>query len=499
MRRVQNRAPDQELTCLDLFAGCGGFSLGLHRAGWQVKASIDFDPKAVEVYRANFPDTENILCRDLTKFSPAELQKLTGLTEVDMIVGGPPCQGFSQVRQRDGANHGGRLIEDPRRRLYEQYFQYVDKFRPKLFVMENVLGIRSAAGGRYFDAVHATARDHGYRVIGTVIDAWKFGVPQKRRRQFIIGTRLDLPMYFRTETIASMVGTRDFKLGHAIGDLPRLPADSGAERAEYDLVLRRRHIEDPLAAWYLKHVVEIGRSEELTSHVARPHSDRDLRDFDRIPEGETSKEVLRRGGVLEFPYDRSSFYDRYTRQSRTDYCSTIVAHLSRDGLMFIHPTQRRSLTAREAARVQTFPDWFSFPVPRTHQYRVIGNTVPPVVSWAVANAAPGFKASVTTPQDCRSASALVHVITTQEIRRRPRLPFSRPPLRQEAMSLVPTLLSARMAWPSLSAARNSCDFLDLAVRRRSQRDTRPAPTGRLSRSSVKPFSRCLQAGSPLPL
>ena len=113
------------MTCLDLFSGCGGFSLGLHRAGWQVQASIDFDPKAVEVYRANFPDTAHILCRDLTKFSPADLKKLSSVTQVDMIVGGPPCQGFSQVRQRDGANHGGRLIEDPRRRLYEQYFQYV--------------------------------------------------------------------------------------------------------------------------------------------------------------------------------------------------------------------------------------------------------------------------------------------------------------------------------------------------------------------------------------
>jgi DNA (cytosine-5)-methyltransferase 1 len=402
------------MTCLDLFSGCGGFSLGLHRAGWQVKASIDFDPKAVEVYRANFPDTENILCRDLTKFPPVELKKLTGMTEVDMIVGGPPCQGFSQVRQRDGANHGGRLIEDPRRRLYEQYFQYVDEFQPKLFVMENVLGMRSAAGGRYFNAVHSTAREHGYRVIGTVIDAWKYGVPQKRRRQFIIGTRLDLPICFRPETIMSMVGERDFNLGHAICDLPRLAANSGSERTDYDLVRRQRHMENPLAAWYLNNVLEIGRSEVLTSHVARPHSDRDLRDFDKIPEGESSKEVLRRGVQLEFPYDRNSFYDRYTRQSRKDYCSTIVAHLSRDGLMFIHPTQRRSLTVREAARIQTFPDWFSFPVPRTHQYRVIGNAVPPLVAWAVANAAAQFVATVKTQLNQTRTSTLAYVPSNEK-------------------------------------------------------------------------------------
>jgi DNA (cytosine-5)-methyltransferase 1 len=390
MRRTQNHVPVRELTCLDLFSGCGGFSLGVHRAGWQVKASVDFDPKAVDVYTANFANSDYALCRDLTKYSPADLERETGLRQVDMIIGGPPCQGFSQVRQRDGANNGGRLIDDPRRRLYQQYFEYVDHFKPMLFVMENVLGIRSADGGRYYQAVHTTAREHGYRVIGTVINAWEFGVPQKRRRQFIIGTRINLPKYFRPQTITSMVESRDFKLGHAIGDLPRMSAGTGSEVAEYDLALRQKQLADPLAAWFLRNIAEISKAKKLTAHVARPHSERDLRDFEKIGEGENAKHVLERGVELEFPYDRSTFHDRYTRQSRHDYCSTIVAHLSRDGLMFIHPTQLRSLTVREAARIQTFPDWFQFPVSRTHQYRVIGNAVPPLVGWAVGNAAASF-------------------------------------------------------------------------------------------------------------
>lgn len=118
---------DEPITCLDLFCGCGGFSLGLHRAGLQILAAIDFDPKAIEVYQANFPKTPHILCEDLTQFAPAELAALLGTSRVDVIAGGgPPCQGFSQVRQRDGANDGNpppsdaRLIADGIRESYSQ-------------------------------------------------------------------------------------------------------------------------------------------------------------------------------------------------------------------------------------------------------------------------------------------------------------------------------------------------------------------------------------------
>jgi DNA (cytosine-5)-methyltransferase 1 len=124
--------------------------------------------------------------------------------------------------------------------------------------------------------------------------------------------------------------------------------------------------------------------------VARPHSARDLRDFEKLREGENSKEAMKRGVKFEFPYDKETFKDRYTRQHRNEPCSTIVAHMSKDGLMFIHPTQNRSLTAREAARVQSFPDWFGFPVSRTQQLRLIGNAVPPLVGEAVGNAVTNY-------------------------------------------------------------------------------------------------------------
>jgi DNA (cytosine-5)-methyltransferase 1 len=133
----------------------------------------------------------------------------------------------------------------------------------------------------------------------------------------------------------------------------------------------------------LERVLEISKAGQLTAHKARPHNGQDLRDFARIREGEHSGQTEARGERLEFTYNRTCFHDRYKRQHREQPCSTIVAHLAKDGLMFIHPTQNRSLTPREAARIQSFPDWFQLPVARTHQFRLIGNAVPPLVAEAV--------------------------------------------------------------------------------------------------------------------
>ena len=380
-------------TCLDLFCGCGGFTLGMQRAGYQVLAAVDFNPEAIATFAANLgaanpaalPPVRHALHRDLTQFAPAELAELLGTRSVDVIVGGPPCQGFSTARHRDGANHGARLKDVPRRHLYREFLRYVGFFQPRVFVMENVLGLRSAAGGEYFTRVQAEARALGYRVHAQVECAEELGVPQKRRRQLIIGTRGDVPGYFLPElkpAPRAAVGTR---LGHALGDLPPLAAGEGEQEQDYDTALRSRHVRnDPVARNYLGEVLEVDLAECLTNHVSRPHSERDLRDFAKLAEGENSATAMRDRHVrFEFPYDKSSFKDRYTRQSRAALCSTIVAHLSKDGLMFIHPTQNRSLTPREAARIQSFPDWFRFPPARTHAFRLIGNAVPPLIGEAV--------------------------------------------------------------------------------------------------------------------
>ncbi len=139
----------KKLTFIDLFCGCGGFSLGMENAGLQCLAAIDFNKEAIAVFQENFSHVPHILEKDIIRFSPNELNQLIGGAKPDVIVGGPPCQGFSTARQVDGANHGKRLKEDSRRHLYQEYLKYVEFFQPKVFVMENVLGIRSASGGEY--------------------------------------------------------------------------------------------------------------------------------------------------------------------------------------------------------------------------------------------------------------------------------------------------------------------------------------------------------------
>jgi DNA (cytosine-5)-methyltransferase 1 len=294
------------------------------------------------------------------------------------------------------------MVEDPRRQLYRRYLAFVEHFKPKVFVMENVLGIRSASGGEYYTRVQAEGRKLGYRVVPREEHAAKLGVPQNRKRQLFIGIRTDVPGYLGSELkpakrAAPFASPNPaVTLGEAIMDLPKLAAADGAQEMDYDLT-RRAHHTGGNNHHFIHLILEVSRAEKLTAHDSRPHSARDLRDFAKLREGENCKQAMeKRGEEFEFPYDRENFKDRYTRQHRDRPCSTIVAHMSKDGLMFIHPTQTRSLTPREAARVQTFPDWFQFPIARTHQFRVIGNAVPPLIGEAVGEAVAQFLESATT-------------------------------------------------------------------------------------------------------
>lgn len=380
------------LKFVDLFSGCGGFSLGLEWAGLKCLAAIDFNEPAIETFRVNHPNVPHALVKDLTKFSPKDLDRLLGSQTVDVLVGGPPCQGFSKARQVDGANHGSRLIHDSRRDLYKDFLRFVVYYQPSVFVIENVPGIKSAAGGAFFTRVQVESRELGYRVIPFEVRAWRFGVPQKRIRQLIIGTRREMPLfipdrYIRPTHADSAAENFDglqaeVTLGEAIGDLPEICAGDDQFERRYDKAARQAHVKR-YGKRYIYDVLQANKVESLTGHTARPHSLRDMRDFSRLREGETSRQAIARSVEMEFPYDRENFKDRYTKQHRDQLCSTIVAHLKKDGLMFIHPTQIRSLTPREAARIQSFPDTFVFPAERTNSYAQIGNAVPPLVGKAM--------------------------------------------------------------------------------------------------------------------
>lgn len=377
-------------TFIDLFSGCGGFSAGLEQAGMNCLAGIDHNEQAIHTFKANHSDSTIALVKDMTQFQPKELERLIGRNHVDVIVGGPPCQGFSSARQYSGSNSGERLVEDPRRDLYKYFLKFVNHFRPKVFVMENVLGIKKMQNGVYFTAIQNEARKIGYRVVPIEVNTWEYGVPQKRIRQLFIGTLTELPIFVPAQLIQkthSLTPKEDglspiVTLGEAIEDLPHLKAGDERIIQDYDIQLRKSYLEK-YSGNFLTEVLDIEHADKLTWHCSRPHNDRDLRDFARLREGETCSRAIARGVEMEFPYDRSSFKDRYTRQDRNSLCSTIVAHLKSDGLMFIHPTQVRSLTPREAARVQTFPDTFKFSGSRSHVFTQIGNAVPPLIGRKV--------------------------------------------------------------------------------------------------------------------
>ena len=367
----------------------------MQRAGFRVISAVDFDPQAAETYQRNFPEHE-FFERDLWNFTPSEMQselrkRRIECDSVDVIFGGPPCQGFSGFRV---GNHGERIVRDKRRELYQPFLEYVAMFRPKMFVMENVPGLRTAVNGHIFAEIKREVQKLGYTFHSELLRAWRFGIPQKRIRLLIAGFRKDIAPFpgseFVAPTHANEAGENSalqnpVTLWEAIGDLPRLKA--GKSTDEYDLA-RRENFVATYGNHYIADVAEVYSTFGLTAHSARSHMDRDLRDFALLRQGESSASaIMKRGIKMEFPNDRGEkFKDRYTRQSQCGLSSTIVAHLSKDGLMFIHPTQTRSFTPREAARIQSFPDWFEFPVARTHQFRLIGNAVPPLMGEAIGDA-----------------------------------------------------------------------------------------------------------------
>ncbi len=374
----------------------------MENAGFRVVAAIDNDSHAIRTYQTNFPSIEQVLQRDLQAFGPKQLDELIQGEGVDVIIGGPPCQGFSVARKVDGSNHGAHIIRDNRRFLFRRFLKYVRYFRPKIFIMENVRGIKTAGKKRVFKEIMDSGKVTGYQIDEVLIRAWQFGVPQKRVRQIFVGTRNDLPAFHVEDLLKPTFADlgqenqgnlqKPVTLWEAIGDLPKLKP--GEEKIRYDDLRRHSQIRK-YGDRYITDVLEIKKATRLTSHVARIHSERDLRDFAKLQEGETSAQALSRGVSMEFPYARHIFKDRYTRQHRNRLSSTIVAHLSKDGLMFIHPTQNRTLTPREAARIQSFPDWFTFPVARTHQYRLIGNAVPPLLARAIGGAVQNYLQRIT--------------------------------------------------------------------------------------------------------
>lgn len=387
---------------IDLFGAPGGMSLGFKLAGMRPVGALDIFKAGLDTYALNFPEVpeENIVCSDAGSPGAVErFQRISGLSRgsVDMIIGGPPCQGFSTIGrtkiaslvrngQRSGRSSNARFIDDRRNNLYKSFIRFVETFGPKAVVMENVPGMTSYRNGRVVEQVKEDFAAAGYHnVESRVLNAADYGVPQLRKRIFFIAMRRRTQIVWPDATHSPATNgakhkplqTRHVTVRDALQDLPRLrlPAQNSKLR---DDVLAYRH--DPscgFQTWTRRH------SSKLHNNITRWHRRKDLSVFAHMRPGSRWSE-LPYADRRRIGYSNDSFHDKWKRLHPNRPSWTVNAHLSRDGYMYIHPTQNRTISVREAARLQSFPDRFVFVGSRSAQFRQVGNAVPPLLALAVA-------------------------------------------------------------------------------------------------------------------
>lgn len=350
---------------IDLFAGAGGLSLGFEQAGFDVIAAVEIDPVHCATHEFNFPSCATI-CRDVSKVTGNEIRAAAGIgrRDVDVVFGGAPCQGFSMI--------GQRALDDPRNSLVKHYVRIVREIAPKYFVFENVKGLTLGKHKKFLDElIRSLSRDYDVLTPYRVLNAAEHGVPQDRRRLFLIGTRkgLKLPVYPET--------AKRVTCGEALADIP--DAEQFPELVWNDSV----NVEFRNPSAYARLLREIGNKpthfgyrrrydpQVLTSSMRADHTKLSRRRFAETEQGGTEP------------------ISRFHKLDPHGVCNTLRAGTNTDRGAFtsprpIHYLYNRCITVREAARLHSYPDWFRFHVTKWHGFRQIGNSVPPLLARAVA-------------------------------------------------------------------------------------------------------------------
>ena len=360
---------------IDLFCGAGGLSHGLEAAGYRVALSVDLDEWALESHAHNMPG--RALRRDLAvDESRDEIVELFNALEVDLIAAGPPCQPFSRAGRskiRSLVDLGARDAADPREELWRAFLDLADRIRPRAVLMENVPDMVFADGTILFRLLIDRLERIGYEVDAKIVDTWRYGVPQHRQRLILVGigdgSVFNWPDYLEPVTV------RD-----AIGDLPildiRPDQPIGSEVMKYG---------SPDSSGFVRKARKecSGYAASLVhDHVTRAVREDDYMAYQLMDPGTLYSE-------LPSAYKRyrdDIFDDKYKRLDWSSLSRSITAHIAKDGYWYIHPDQHRTLTVREAARIQTFPDTFRFAGFRSHQFHQIGNAVPPILGEVIGAA-----------------------------------------------------------------------------------------------------------------
>ena len=377
IENARKNVSDDSLKMIDLFCGAGGLSLGFTQEGFVTSLANDIQDCCVDTYAHNHPETprDHIVLGDI-KDVAKNLDKLLEGRNVDIVVGGPPCQGFSMANRQ-------RLIDDPRNHLYKSYVEVVKKVHPIFFVMENVKGMLSVA-----EQVKEDFRAIGYSVECHILNAKNFGVPQNRERLIYIGNCLgvDNEQIFN-EIFALSENIPEHNLGDALFALRELKAsrvknstESGSIESGYKI--EKNNITETND--YISYINQDRGVNVVSNHKARYNNDRDIEIYGRMEPGDRSDDP-KIADIMPYARRNGIFKDKYFKLENDKVCKTITAHMKFDCNMYIHPTQARGLTPREAARVQSYPDDYFFRGAYTKTYMQIGNSVPPLLGRAIAH------------------------------------------------------------------------------------------------------------------
>lgn len=373
---ARKNVSENALRMIDLFCGAGGLSLGFTQEGFITSLANDIQDCCVDTYAHNHPETprDHIVLGDINDVVN-NLEVLLADRKVDVVVGGPPCQGFSMANRQ-------RLIDDPRNHLYKSYVEVVKKVNPKFFVMENVKGMLSVAEQVKEDFINI-----GYTVECHILNAKDYGVPQNRERLIYIGNRIgiDIESIFK-EIFALSENIPEHTLGDALFGLRELQASRVRNSTEEGTPECGYKIEKNLVTDANEYITYINQGriiKTVANHKARYNNDRDIEIYGRMEPGDRSDDP-KIADIMPYARRNDIFKDKYFKLENNKVCKTITAHMKFDCNMYIHPNQARGLTPREAARVQSFPDDYFFRGAYTKTYMQIGNSVPPLLGRTIA-------------------------------------------------------------------------------------------------------------------
>lgn len=366
------------LNVIDLFCGAGGSSSGFRLAGFNLVGALDINAAAAKTHELNFPECTTIV-GDITTLSPKEFSERIGNKRVDIVIGSPPCQTFSSLSQGKIKSLGKDIKLDIRNYFYKNYLDYVTYFKPKVFLMENVPGFQTKYKGEIFNDLLKYIEEQlpEYNVQYAVLDAKEFSVPQSRRRLFVCGYLKEYEFAFPTSNNAFCSdGHKIVSVAEAFSDLPHITDDWRLDAVPYATLAQNSYQE----------MMRAGLTT-ASNNICRVSNPKAKELFDKLLPGQRYTELSeeQQSEVSLFDSFNSSVIMGRCHRLPLDECAwTVIAHIGMDGYEYIHPTECRTISVREAARLQSFTDDFVFVGNMREQYVQIGNAVPPLLSYAIA-------------------------------------------------------------------------------------------------------------------